>query len=107
MSSILEYINSWWYPDTQDTKESKKCLISEEQLIQVKLKPVQDVIAAPARNMLPMDKFKLTMLNKAHLDAILNVKLKKTDTSFLLIKKEFKPRHPVLNELLQKTLKLD
>lgn len=105
---MIEYIYSWIYPDNKkiipiiypeiNLNFNKKHLISDTDLLNVKLKPTNNIIPAPARNMPNMDKFTLQMLSKAQLDAILAVKLKKTNVN---VKKDFyEPQHPVLRELL-------
>lgn len=111
---MIEYINLWWSkPETsndgnnrvisKDSSYKKEidtvCLISVSDLINVKLKPVKDVIPAPARNMPVMDKFKLQMLNQAQLKEILKVKLKPIPPRSI---KKYEHRHPVLREMLEK-----
>lgn len=120
MSAIVSYINSFFYdseikvsgdnsitPQKNDIKdntisESTKVLylVSANELLSVKLKPLKDVIPAPARNMPNINKFQLHMLNKAQLNAILSVKLKPINIQ--KSSKVYEPRHPVLKELLQK-----
>jgi hypothetical protein len=107
---MIEYIYSWIYPINTQTYNSnsnsfsKVHLISEKDLLNVKLKPIENVIPAPARNMPNLDKFTLHMLSKAQLDDILAVKLKKTEVN---LKKDFyEPQHPVLRELLCKIPKI-
>ena len=103
MSSLVDYINSWWYtPETnQENIESKPVyLVSTADLLAVKLKPIKNVIPAPARNMPHVNKFQLHMLNQAQLKAILSVKLKHVEKQTK--PKVYQPRHPVLLELLQK-----
>lgn len=78
----------------------KKYLISKDDLIKVNLKPVIDVIPNPSRNMPPMDKFNLKDLNKAQMNMILNVKLKPTKVNEK--PKYYAPKHPVLQELVEK-----
>ena len=122
MSGLVEYISSWWvYPqenedkklqenntdkkyqdDSRATKrESIRVLISPKDLLSVKLTPIKNVIPAPARNMPCMDKFSLSILNKAQLKEILSIKLRKT--KIRSPRKKFIHRHPVLKELLEKT----
>ena len=107
---MIEYIYSWIY--TEDKKididkrlnSNKIHLISDRDLLNVKLKPIENIIPAPARNMPNLDKFTLHMLSKAQLDDILAVKLKKADVN---VKKDvYEPQHPVLRELLMKTPKI-
>jgi len=113
MSSLVDYINSWWYtPDgssegspgtNEENTEATSTpvyLVSRDELLAVKLKPIKDVIPAPARNMPHMNKFQLHMLNQAQLRAILNVKLKHIERK--VQPKVYQPRHPVLKELLQR-----
>lgn len=119
MSSLVNYISSWWVTPTTTLKtgadESRSTittittvpvkktddivyLVSVSDLVSVKLRPVKDTIPAPARNMPPISKFHLSMLNQAQLKAILNVKLRpivKTQKPVY-----FPPKHPVLVELL-------
>ena len=107
MSSIVNYLSSWIYEpeekgEISDNKETKETtvsyLISADDLMSVKLKPLKNIIPAPARNMPHITKFELNKLNQAHLKAILNVKLKPVE---LAIKPDkYLPRHPVLLELL-------
>jgi len=123
MSILFNYLSSWWespYHNQAGTSvdnpippspervvksplspipEHPVLLISSLDLLQVKLKPVVNVIPAPARNMPPIDKFQLGILNQAQLKEILSVKLrtvKKPETM-----KIFEPRHPVLKELIR------
>ena len=123
MSSLVDYISSWWIaPKTDSTdanvdalsppplapklkaqpdpdiSEGIVYLVSVSELLSVKLKPPKDIIPAPARNMPHITKFQLNMLNRAQLKAILSVKLKpvKKPTK----PKVYAPRHPVLRELL-------
>lgn len=121
MSSIFKYIYFLWTPQENREEESSatliihpdtksknttlnRSIISVNDLINVKLKPVNNIIPAPARNMPPLTKFDLKRLNQAHLKDILSVKLKKTKKRIL--KRKFPPRHPVLFELLEKTKRL-
>jgi hypothetical protein len=120
MASIVEYLSAWWWnsPDpnlevnvplapplrhdeTDEKKNKTKSLISIEDLISIKLKPVKNYIPAPARNMPAMNKYKLCMMNKAQLQEILRTRLKHVPKRQK--KKSFIPRHPVLKELLSKT----
>jgi len=114
MSALFNYISSWWVIPHQDQSgveadnvisksfqnERILSLISPIDLINVKLNPVKDIIPAPARNMPPLDKFTLNVLNQAQLRQILSVKLKPVKH----VKKNdcYEPHHPVLKELLQK-----
>ena len=116
MSAILNYIGYWWYtPEDQNKVEADKIsnvipksfpkerplsLISPSDLIKVKLNPPKDIIPAPARNMPPLDKFTLNVLNQAQLQEIMSVKLKKT--KYIEKVTYYEPRHPVLKELLKK-----
>ena len=86
---MLSYIYSWLYPEPP-----KKTLISETDLLQVKLKPIN----IPARNISDMDKSKFQSLGKVQLEDILAVNLKKTDIN---PKQTYAPRHPVLREILK------
>ena len=106
MSFLSEYINYYFYGlETNVEKISevkketpKKYLINIADLKSVNLQPVKDIIPGPSRNMPPMfDKVDLRNLNKAQLDAILNVKLKPTPP--IVKKVYFEPRHPVIKEL--------
>ena len=74
-------------------------LISVDDLLNVKLKPVKNVIPSPARNMPVIDKFKLHMLNQAQLKEILSVKLRPISPRNT---RKYEHRHPVLREMLQK-----
>jgi hypothetical protein len=117
MYSLVNYINSWWIGVPEQNKEDlmetraisntqckevnnikNKCLISANDLVKVKLKPIKDIIPSPARNMPPIDKFQLHMLNQAQLKEILNVKLRPTPPRTV---KKYEHNHPVLRELLQ------
>jgi hypothetical protein len=104
MSSVYNYITSWWIPVDIKTptapplSETKVYLVSVNELLGVKLKSTKDVIPSPARNMPNISKFQLNMLNQANLKEILNVKLRQT-----VVKEKpsvYAPRHPVLKELL-------
>jgi hypothetical protein len=119
MSSLVGYINSWWYvpesihentmvvptpppaPVLKSNSEPSNnivYLVSVNELLSVKLKPVTDIIPSPARNMPHINKFQLHMLNQAQLKAILSVKLK--PVKLPIEPKKYPPRHPVLRELL-------
>lgn len=127
MSSLVDYISSWWIaPETDsrdanvdalsppplapplapklkaqpdpDISEGIVYLVSVSELLSVKLKPPKDIIPAPARNMPHITKFQLNMLNRAQLKAILSVKLKPVKKPTK--PKVYAPRHPVLRELL-------
>lgn len=107
MSFIFDYVNYYIYgidnevTENKTNNESKKFLISVEDLAKVNLTPVDNVIPAPARNMPPKyDKINLQALNKAQLQEILNVKLKPTKKKETIL--FFEPRHPVINELYHK-----
>ncbi len=108
MSSLVNYLKSWLYtPEkihetTMTVPHVINYLVSIDELNSVKLKPIKTIIPAPARNMPRMNKFKLHMLNKAQLHAILNVKLKPVKLSTKPT--TYLPRHPVLQELLSKHL---
>ena len=90
-------------PKKERPKE-EKTLITMEDLLKIKLKPISDSIPGPARNMPVMSKFQLNILTKGHLQAILSVKLRKITVSPR--QKVFINRHPVLRELQQKVKKL-
>ena len=111
MSELIKYIlNSIWYNSVEqkniEKKEEKsKNLISVEDLISVKLKMSNNIIPSPARNMPNINKFLLQQLNKAQLNDILNVKLKKTKIERIK-PVYYEPIHPVLKELLQKTTRI-
>ena len=78
--------------------ECKKYLINIDDLKKVNLQPPKDIIPGPSRNMPPLfDKVDLRNLNKAQLNCILKVKLKKTRPNEKI--KYYEPRHPVLSEL--------
>lgn len=117
MSLLVDYISSWLYtPETNNENngniphappltpslKSKETdivyLVSSDDLLSVKLKPVSNVIPAPARNMPNIDKFQLHMLNQAQLSSILSVKLKPVNRCTK--PRVYPPRHPVLQELL-------
>jgi len=127
MSGLVNYLSSWWVspdlnqegtstaqvvPNTLIMDEKKRLspipertisLISAQDLISVKLKPVSNIIPSPARNMPPIDKFHLGMLNQAQLKEILSIKL--LPTKPMEKKKYYEPKHPVLKELLEKVPK--
>lgn len=86
--------------DTEYSLIDKKYLISKEDLEKINLKPSDNIIPNPSRNMPIMDMVDLRSLNKAQLNLILNVKLKPTPK--LEKQTKFEPRHPVLREILQK-----
>lgn len=122
MSIIYDYINYWLYSESvnESQEEEKKekaflvpspppppkqktrtirctpVLISKELLNSVKLKSITNY-PGPARNIPDISKFDLCMLTQGNLDAILNVKLKKTN--FPKRKNTFPPRNPLLVEL--------
>ena len=123
MSSLVDYISSWWIAPETDSTDAKVdalspptldpklksqpdpdisegiiYLVSVSELLSVKLKPPKDIIPAPARNMPHITKFQLNMLNRAQLKAILSVKLKPVKKPAK--PKVYAPRHPVLRELL-------
>ena len=116
MSALLNYIGYWWSsPEDQNGVEADKAinvipksfseekplsLISPSDLIKIKLNPPKNIIPAPARNMPPLDKFTLNVLNQAQLKQIMSVKLKKT--KHIEKVRYYEPRHPVLKELLRK-----
>ena len=145
MTSLVEYINSWWITPEQNNdgtsavppvppvppdlhvqnssssdipKEEPNSktipkpkepttnivyLISVNDLLKVKLKPVKDVVPSPARNMPVIDKFQLHMLNQAHLKEILNVKLRPIPPRPI---RKYEHRHPVLREMLEKVKRI-
>ena len=118
MSELIKYIySSIWYNNVeqkkdeikieinQRNKEKSNSLISVEDLLSVKLKMLNNTIPSPARNMPNIDKFILQQLNKAQLNDILNVKLKKTKIDRIK-PLYYEPVHPVLKELLQKTKRI-
>lgn len=78
----------------------KKFIISADDLKKVNLNPEKNVIPGPTRNMPVLDTFELQIHNKAHLDEILNIKLRPT----VVNKKPtyYPPRHPVVKELNEK-----
>lgn len=76
-------------------------LITAEDLLKVNLKPSNNIVPNPSRNMPPFfDKINLRMLNKAQLDTILSVKLRPIPENTK--SKTYPIRHPVLRELTQK-----
>jgi hypothetical protein len=110
MSSLVNYLSSWVISTknletpincpkiVQQEPENIIYLVSVSDLVGVKLKPVKNIIPAPARNMPHISKFELNMLNQAQLKSILSVKLKPIEK----IQKPtfYLPNHPVLRELL-------
>ena len=107
MSSLVNYLSSWVIStkNLETPIDSAKIvpeniiyLVSVSDLVGVKLKPVKNIIPAPARNMPYISKFELNMLNQAQLKSILSVKLKPIEK----IQKPtfYLPNHPVLRELL-------
>ena len=107
MSSLVNYLSSWVIStkNLETPIDSAKIvpeniiyLVSVSDLVGVKLKPVKNIIPAPARNMPYISKFELNMLNQAQLKYILSVKLKPIEK----IQKPtfYLPNHPVLRELL-------
>ena len=110
MTTFINYLNSWWEtkndsplssPNEPSNKPEPKpiMLISSEDLLSVKLKPVKNIIPAPARNMPLIDKSELHRLNQAQLKEILSIKLR--PISIPAKKLVFEHRHPVLRELLK------
>ena len=118
MSYLINYIYDYWNtPEVVNLKENnsyhinenveddcylidKKFLITKELLEEINLKPPDNIIPNPSRNMPPMDKVNLADLNKAQLNMILNVKLKPTQVNEKPT--YYEPKHPVLRELLNK-----
>lgn len=122
MSSIINYLNSWWWAPVKNSKEGnaddlkdskdhqnpqelksiERPIIKPEDLLKVKLRKVnlKHPIVGTARNMPPISKFRLHMLTKDHLEEILNVKLKHVENAPK--KRTFVSKHPVLRELKQK-----
>ena len=108
-SNLIYYFNgsdnkTEQYHTTSDDNDfsivDKKYLISKEDLIKVDLKPVNNIIPNPSRNMPLMDKSYLKNSNKAQLDIIKNVKLKPTKRNEKPT--YYEPKHPVLRELLHR-----
>ena len=114
---MINYIYSFWDEPNKSSKNNeiyhtneniedeysyidKKLLINVEDLVKINLKPPNNIIPGPSRNMPPIDKFNLRMLNKAQLDTILSVKLKPIPIREM--NRYYEPKHPVLRELLQK-----
>jgi len=83
---------------TRRLSTTKLSIVSTDLLKSIKLKSITDY-PGPARNMPDISKkeFNLCMLSHGNLDAILNVKLKKTN--FPKRKTIFPPRSPLLLEL--------
>ena len=117
MSFIVNYIYDLFTYDGQTSKVDniyhtneiletdysvidKKYLISKEDLEKVNLKPVEDIVVNPSRNMPYIDIVNLQSLNKAQLNIILNVKLK--PIPYIEKQMYYEPKHPVLRELLAK-----
>lgn len=108
MTSLVNYLSSWVITPPKIvqqeldkptvSKENIIYLVSVSDLVSVKLKPVKNIIPAPARNMPHISKFELNMLNQAQLKSILSVKLKPVEK----IQKPtfYLPNHPVLRQLL-------
>ena len=118
---MINYLKSWLSQDETSKKHDELLsheeiainnnntntlvnLISVSDLLNVKLKPIKNIIPSPARNMPPISKFKLCELNKAQLKEILSIKLKPLIViNKIDLKKIYLPRHPVLRELLKTT----
>ena len=98
MSSLFEYMNSWWVTPKDNATKVTTSLITADDLLSVKLKPVSNVMRFPTRN-IPTN-FKLHQLDKEQLQSILSVKLKPTKPHS--VKNVYEQRHPVLRELLEK-----
>ena len=80
-------------------------LVSIDDLKKVNLQPVKNLEPNPSRNMPPyIDKVDLRNLNKAQLDAIMNVKLKPIPPKE---NKIYEPRHPCLKELLITKIRIE
>ena len=105
---LSELINYLLYggEDKQIQDEYVKVgLVSIDDLKKVNLQPVKDLEPNPSRNMPPcIDKVDLRNLNKAQLDAIMNVKLKPIPPKE---NKIYEPRHPCLKELLNTRVRLE
>jgi len=105
MSIIFDYFNYYIWGTVESSHPKPPHYITSDKLLAVKLKPPRDVVPSPARNMPPMDKFILTQLNKAQLDEIMKVKLRKIPERER--PKYYEPKHPVLKELIKKIKKVD
>ncbi len=119
MSYLLNYVYNFWNPtEVVILKENnnyhinenveddcylidKKFLITKELLEEINLKPPDNIIPNPRRNMPPIDKMNLRCLNKAQLNIIMNVKLKPVPK--IEKQQKYEQRHPVLKEMLEKT----
>ena len=119
MSYLINYIYDYWNtPEVVILKENnsyhinenveddcylidKKFLITKELLEEINLKPTDNIIPNPSRNMPPIDKMNLRCLNKAQLNIIMNVKLKPIPK--IEKQRKYEHRHPVLKEMLEKT----
>ena len=104
LHNYYNYFYNYYFGNTVEQKNDdfiKVGYVSINDLKSVNLNPVKDIVPNPSRNAPPFfEKVDLRNLNKAQLDAILNVKLKPTPP---IIKKiYFEPRHPVIRELHQK-----
>jgi hypothetical protein len=110
---LFDYIYSLFFIKSTNIITQNKTEIDEDDLFIVKpiiihdinkiqLKPMKDrVLKEPIYT-----KIDVKNLNKNQLNEILNVKLKKSNTSSNQKQQKFEPRHPVLKELLQKAGKI-
>ena len=105
MSSLYSYLHSWIYSSYPSGQQSDIDVPQAPSLACVSSAhaSVSDSITIPfpARNMPSMEVFRLHALNKTHLDAIMNVKLRHVEV--LPTTRVYSPKHPVLKELLEKT----
>jgi len=109
----MSFIYNYFYKETNLTPEDddddekfvfieseNKYLITLEDLKSSGLKPINNVIPNPSRNMPLINTLSLIKSNKAQLDEILNIKLRPT----IINKKQtyYPPRNPVILELNKK-----
>jgi hypothetical protein len=80
--------------------QPKKFLINKEDLNKLNLKHREDVVPEPSKNMPLLDTFELSIVNKAQLDEILNIKLKPTPKVEKPI--YYPPRNPVIRQMNEK-----
>lgn len=110
MSFLIDFFKNL-YPNNENISDNeiqdynKVCVVTEDILKSVNLQPIKNIEPNPSRNAPPhFTKIDLRNLNKAQLNAILNVKLKPTPLLQKVI--TYEPRHPCLRELLSKRQKI-
>ena len=117
---MLKYFSQYLYNEEKKIQEeeilidfhTENDIITVEKKFVISLSDIKSVNLQPVTKQLNkkkeqktnnFEKINMRCLNKAQLDAIMNVKLKHVDN--IVENKTYEPRHPVLKELLNKTNK--